>query len=223
MENLVSVASTARYITKGVISENIRVVWFVFHGYGMTASRFIENFTCISDSETLIVAPEGTHRYYGKGTKGEVRCNWMTSDLRESDIDNNVNYLNLVLSELFKQGMPKSIKIGILGFSQGGPTSFRWASQLVLDIDLLISWGSDLPKDVYLVSKKQRKINASNIKLVVGSKDQYISSDELDDLIIDLHEEGVNFDFHTFEGTHELHEETIRYFHARLLDENMEY
>ena len=223
MDNLISVTSTARYITLGSISEEVKAIWFVFHGYGMRADTFIKDFECINDSETLIVAPEGIHRYYAKGTRGEIRANWMTSDLREYDIENNINYLNLVISELFNKGIPSTVRIGILGFSQGGPTSFRWTSQLSYDIGILIAWGSDIPKDVYTISKTKQKINSSNIKLVIGSEDEYISSEDVDSIIMDLHDEGVDFDFHTFEGRHELHEETIRYFHARLLDEGLEY
>jgi len=223
MENLLRVQTTARYFTLGEISTNIKAVWFVFHGYGMRAEEFLKGFDCINDTQTLIVAPEGLHRYYGRGTKGEVRANWMTSDLREFDIENNITFLNSVLRQLFQKGISEKVQFGVLGFSQGGPTSFRWASQLKIDVGILVAWGTDIPKDVYLDNKKRQKINQSNIKLIVGSEDEYISSEQVDAIIMDLHDEGVTFDFHTFEGRHELHEETIRYFHARLMDDNLEY
>lgn len=223
MEITLQVQTTARYFTLGDISKKVKAVWFVFHGYGMRAEKFIENFDCINDSQTLIVAPEGMHRYYGRGTSGEIKANWMTSDLREFDIENNTAYLNSVHSEIIQKGLSENVQIGVLGFSQGGPTSFRWASQLKFDIGILVAWGSDIPKDVYLDNKKRQKINQSNIKLVVGSKDEYISSDRLDEVIIELHDEGVDFDFHSFEGKHELHEDSIRYFHARLMDDHLEY
>ena len=223
MENLITVDTTARYYCKGNISSRIKAVWFVFHGYGMKAKEFIEYFNCIADSETLIIAPEGIHRYYGRGTRGEIRASWMTSDLREFDIENNNKYLNSVWTELLSKGISDSVQIGVLGFSQGGPTAIRWLSQLDRDIGILVAWGTDFPKEVYTDGRKRLKINQSNAKLVIGSEDEYISSDIVDDIIMELHDNGVDFDFHTFDGKHELHLETIRYFHSRLMDDNLEY
>lgn len=223
MENTLSIKSTARYYSNGDISSSTKAVWFVLHGYAMRAEEFIEDFDCIADSSTVIIAPEGMHRFYNKGTRGKITANWMTSDLREQNINNNIQYLNLVLEDLKSKGLPDEFQIGILGFSQGGPTAFRWASQLKGHIGILVAWGTDIPKDVYSENRKLQKINSSNIKLVIGSDDEYISSDKVDDYIMELHDQGVDFDFHTFEGKHELHEETIRYFHARLMDDNLEY
>jgi len=223
MENLITVETTARYYCVGNISSKIRAVWFVFHGYGMKAKQFVENFSCIADSQTLIVAPEGVHRYYGRGTQGEIRANWMTSDLREFDIENNNNYLNSVMEELISKGITESVQIGVLGFSQGGPTALRWVGQLERNIGIVVAWGTDFPKEVYTDGKTRLKINQSNTKLVIGNEDEYISSDKVDEIILELHDNGIDFDFHTFEGKHELHSDTIRYFHSRLMDDNLEY
>ena len=223
MEKLISTNTTGRYYQEGVISIDTKAIWFVFHGYGMLAKDFIKNFDCIADSSTVIIAPEGFHRFYNRSTRGEISANWMTSDLREKDIENNVNFLNGVLEDMYKSELPKNIQIGVLGFSQGSPTAFRWASQLKEKIRIIISWGSDIPVDVYSDNKLLNKINSSNIKLVIGTKDEYISEEKIDETILELHDQGVNFDFHTFSGGHELHPDTIRYFHARLMDDNLEY
>lgn len=219
----IDITTTARYYTSGEISNKIKVVWFVFHGYGMLAEKFIKNFDSISDNNSLIVAPEGMHRYYRRGTRNEISANWMTSDLRNEDIENNTQYLNKVLVELYDEGLSTECKIGVVGFSQGGPTAFRWVSQLDRAIDMLIAWGTDLPKEVLSNIQKLRKINESNIKLVIGSDDEYIDSDRVDDFIINYSDKGVEFDYHTFEGGHVIHEETMRYFHARMMNDGQEF
>lgn len=223
MEHTLTIKTTARYYSLGEINSDTRFIWFVFHGYAMRAENFIEEFDCIADSSTVIIAPEGMHRFYNKGTRGKITANWMTSDLRENDMQNNLQYLNSVLEELITNGLSDKVQIGIIGFSQGGPTAFRWASQLSVNIGILVAWGTDIPRDVYEHNKSLQKINSSNIKLVIGSDDEYISSDKVDDYIMELHDQGVDFDFHTFEGKHEMHEKTIRYFHARMTDDNLEY
>lgn len=223
MQKTVNVQTTGRYQVLGNLSRNTRGVWFVFHGYGMRSEDFVKSFACIEDEQTVIVAPEGLHRFYSKSTRGSVAANWMTKELRESDITNNVSFLNHVLEELYNDGMPENVKLGVLGFSQGGPTCMRWASQLERDVNEMVIWGSDLPLDVVNDIHKLKKVNQSNLKIMVGSDDQYISTGKVDGLIMEMHDKGVDFDFHTFDGKHELHEDSIRYFHARLMDDKTEY
>ena len=223
MEHLLDIETTARFHTLGDIHKNIKAVWFVFHGYSMCVDEFIDSFKCIADDQTLIVAPEGLHRFYSRGTEGKVTSSWMTSDLREEDIKSNIKYLNSVIKELFNQGLSNNVSIGILGFSQGSPTSVRWASSLDIDVKQIVVWGSNLPNDVLGNIHSLKKINSSQMKFIVGSKDKYISEDQVDYLIVEMHDKGVDFDFHTFEGGHEMHEDSIRYFHARLIDEKLEY
>jgi predicted esterase len=219
----VEISTTARFYVSGEISKNVKVLWVVFHGYGMLAKEFITKFDTITDENTIVVAPEGMHRFYKRGTRNEISANWMTSDLRESDIQNNIDYLNIVLSQLIDKGLPAEVKLGVLGFSQGGPTAFRWASQLDRSVQMLIAWGTDLPIDVIDNIKLLRKINESNIKLIIGSDDEYIDSDNVDDLIIDYSDKGVEFDFHTFNGGHEIDVDSIRYFQARMMHDGLEF
>ncbi|MGB1004442.1 MAG: alpha/beta hydrolase [Salibacteraceae bacterium] len=223
MDHTLKVSTEGRYYTLGEGNPINKSVWFVFHGYGMRAEDFIKEFDCIDDGQTLIVAPEGLHRFYSRGTRGKVSSSWMTSDLREFDIANNIDFLNLVLQEIEKLNVSDDYKIGVLGFSQGAPTSVRWVSNLVKSVSELVVWGSDMPVDVIDKPVNLKKINNCDIKLVIGSHDEYISSDQTDDLIMDLHDKGVEFDFHSFEGKHEIHYETVRYFHARLMDDKLEY
>ncbi len=223
MEFTIDVYATGRYQQLGEVTEETRAIWFVFHGYAMNSKSFVNEFDCILDDQTVIIAPEGLHRFYSKSTSGHVAANWMTKELRESDIENNIKFINSIYGVLKGKGLNENVKLGILGFSQGGPTSIRWAAQLNRDVQEIVIWGSDIPADVIDNIHGLRKINESALKIIVGSNDEYISSDQVDDLIVDLHDKGVDFDFHTFEGKHELHEDSIRYFHARLVDEKLEY
>ncbi|MFT4754674.1 MAG: putative esterase [Salibacteraceae bacterium] len=223
MEHTLTVNTTARYHTLGKIHKDVKALWFVFHGYGMRCDQFIKEFDCIADSKTLIVAPEGLHRFYSRGFKGEICSSWMTSDLRNYDIINNRDFLNGVLKGVFDKGLPKDVQIGVLGFSQGAPTAIRWAMSLDVIISELVVWGSNVPDDVVNNIKTLKKLNESNVKLIIGSKDEYLPEEKVDELIMDLHDKGVDYDFHSFEGKHELHEDSIRYFHARLVDDNLEY
>lgn len=223
MERTVQTHTTGRYYISGNISDQTQVLWIALHGYAMRAEEFIKGLEPIIDPLTVAVAPEGLHRFYKRGTRGDIGANWMTSDLRLHDIENNVAFINTVLEDLYEQGLPKNVRICVLGFSQGGPTAARWASRLEKPVEQFIAWGTDFPTDVLDDPRALRQMNASNIKLIIGDKDEYIDSDKVDDLIMDLHDRGLDFDFHTFDGTHELHADSLRYFNARMLDDKSEY
>lgn len=223
MEFTIDVNTTGRYQVLGELGNHTKAIWFVFHGYAMDANSFIQEFDCILDKQTVVIAPEGLHRFYSKSTRGKVAANWMTNELRGSDINNNIDFLNSIWNKLLESELNPNVKLGILGFSQGGPTAMRWAAQLEREIQEIVIWGSDLPLDVVDNIHGLKKINRSSLKVIVGSHDEYVSTDKVDKIIVEMHEKGVDFDFHTFEGKHALHKDSIRYFHARLVDDKLEY
>ncbi|MFL5521990.1 MAG: hypothetical protein ACJ8B6_13695, partial [Gemmatimonadales bacterium] len=53
------VPRTARYYTLGPTHGFPRELWFVCHGYGQLAGRFLRQFAPLDDGTRLIVAPEG--------------------------------------------------------------------------------------------------------------------------------------------------------------------
>src|SRR3989344_4462325 len=120
------IPKTARYFILNELSEKIEQVWFVCHGYAQLANYFINNFDELDKSKNLIIAPEGLHRFYWKGFSERVVASWMTKEDRESDIEDYVNYLNVVYDEVISSIKNKNVKINILGFSQGTATVCRW-------------------------------------------------------------------------------------------------
>lgn len=221
-QHILDVTTSGRYHTLGTINPEIETVWIVLHGYGMRADTFIKWFDCIADKHTLIVAPEGLHRFYTRGGQGEIGASWMTSDLRQKDIDHNYAFLDGIFVELIKEGLSKEVKLGVLGFSQGADTASRWATSLAREVSQIVIWGAGLAPEVYNEIQRIQKLNASHMKFVVGTDDRYLSNEDTDTLIIEMHNKGIDFDFHTYQGGHTLDKETIRYFHARLMGSQLE-
>lgn len=218
------VDATCRYFQLGTLSEDTKVIWFVFHGYGMSAKSFLENFADFDNGYTVVISPEGPHRFYGGEQDGkQVVGNWMTREVRDADIETQQNFLNKILDTVLNSVARTGVKIGVLGFSQGSPAAFRWVSQLSTGVDMCISWGSDIARDVITDVKKLHKINLCNIQLVVGDRDKYISDERLNEELIELHDMGVQYDFHSFKGGHRLDDKTIRYFFGRLEGMNQEF
>ena len=203
-----TVPKTARYFQLGEFSEQTTTVWFVLHGYGQLAAYFIKNFQILHDNHTVIVAPEGLHRFYSKGFEGRIGASWMTKDDREDDINDYVNYLELLYNKIRAARIPQPIKINLLGFSQGGATASRWLSKGLSHFDNLILWASAFPHDLNF-ELNRNKLNQCNVQLVIGSQDEYINETQLNEYLDILEKHQINFNLVTFEGKHEINSDIL--------------
>ena len=168
---------------------------YVLHGYGQLAKYFIQKFSHLEN--IIIVAPEGGHRFYLKGTGGRVGASWMTKEARETDISDNINYLNSLDVQLSKEfSIDKKI---LIGFSQGGATAIRWRNESTIDFDSLIVWASDHPKD--------SKIKKGNDYFIIGDQDEFIHSEIKEQMIKDYEAKG--FRICSYIGTHDIDQETL--------------
>lgn len=175
-------------------------VWMVFHGYGMTADKMITKFSNLS--HCYIVAPEGLSRFYWKGFDGPVVASWMTREDREDEIIDQKVYLNRVVESLQLQGK----KINLLGFSQGVSTMLRWIGDSNIIPGKIILWAGDIPSDV---NYQEGKYNDLFYHFVLGTKDEMVTMSMVELRLEALKLQGLTFQLHTFDGGHDLHEETI--------------
>ena len=86
------------------LSENYshkKKLLIALHGYGQLAQYFAKKFDQLPEDYALLV-PEGMHRFYLQGSSGRVGASWMTKDGREFDIEDNLNYLNQLLSHVME-------------------------------------------------------------------------------------------------------------------------
>lgn len=168
MKGYLSVPKTFRYFTYGDPTK-ARFLLYVFHGYGQLAEYFIRKFHGLGE-DYFIVAPEGMHRFYLKGSSGRVGASWMTKEERETDISDNLNFLNSlhewILSEHEFQ------RVIILGFSQGGATAARWHYNGSVNADHLIIWASVFPPDLNIEQEITDNIQDSN-GFFIGDQDQF--------------------------------------------------
>src|SRR5258708_18756313 len=95
-EHHIGVTRSARYFTLGDSSRGVGEVWFVCHGYGQLASRFLEKLRVLDDGRRYLVAPEGLSRFYlsESPTERRVGASWMTREHRLAEIEDYVRYLH---------------------------------------------------------------------------------------------------------------------------------
>jgi len=190
----------------------VRGTLFVLHGYGQLAEYFIRKFQRQADEGWNIVAPEGGHRFYLKGTSGRVGASWMTKEERISDIADHVRFLDLVRAQCpFSESGPQVL----LGFSQGVATALRWVSQgqsKPSEWSGLLAHSGVIPPD--LSDTDSRFHSAPALQLITGNADPYIRDAELrfqtaESAWVQAGGQPDNMVQHAFEGGHDIDSDTV--------------
>ena len=202
-EHHLSVPRSARFYTIGADAKAAREIWFVLHGYGQLAGRFLRHFATLADAPRLVVAPEGLSRFYLEGdARDKVGASWMTREDRLTEIDDYVHYLDVVFSEVTQERRPPG-GIHELGFSQGTATAFRWLVLGRARAQRLILWGGEVPPDLDLVRARERWADTA-VVFVAGSGDRFITPKILARDEQRLKEHEIRYEIERFEGGHEI-------------------
>ena len=208
MKNQISISKTAKYSQLGKCCKKIDTVWFVLHGYGMLSEYFIKKFESILNEKTLVIAPEATNRFYLGDNYSRVGASWMTKLNREEEINDNILYLEKLYSRIKKEIGHDNFKLNTLGFSQGGPALVRWLMSNKLNVNSMILWGSDIPKDC-LTNEKKSRWSSIDVKLVIGNQDEYINEENKQKVIDLISSYGLKYELVAYEGSHKIIEKEL--------------
>lgn len=203
----ITVPRTARYITQGEI-ESAQEVWFVLHGYSMLAASLLRWFEPAARPGRLLVAPEALSRAYfeEKGTR-RVGASWMTKEDRDAEIEDYVRYLDLMAARVLA-GVPGQPRIEVHGFSQGTATACRWVAFGNPAVDRLMLWSGLVPPDLPL-DRYGPVLSRSGLEMAFGSRDQFISPDDVDREQARLAAAGLTPRIHRFDGGHRVDRATL--------------
>ncbi len=203
-EHKITVEKTARYFTHGSLDKATELL-VVLHGYGQLPEYFIRKFSQLPE-HIFVVAPEGMHRFYLKGSGGRVGASWMTKESRTDDISDNLRYLNQLFGALLSDRSYR--KITLLGFSQGGATAARlFFSKRNYPIDSFILWGSVFPPDIPLPLPTVDAGETTNQSFVIGTEDEYFSDEDRKQLM--EYFQSIGFKTYLYAGLHDIHAETL--------------
>ena len=180
-EHSIAVSRTARYYTIGPTHGFPRELWFVCHGYGQLAARFLRQFVPIDDGSRLIVAPEALSRFYldsiperRNQPNPRVGATWMTREARDAEIADYVSYLDRVATEVRHHLAGASPRIVVLGFSQGTATVSRWLASTELRADELVLWGGSIAPEIDLAAWTEL-LRGASLTLVAGETDEFVT------------------------------------------------
>lgn len=207
-QHILKVQKTATYATWGELSPNTQNIWVVTHGYGQLSEYFIKHFHILDPKESFVIAPEALSHFYLDGFSGRVGATWMTKYMRETAIEDYVNYIQAVF-ETATQGVGFSkIKLNLLGFSQGTATICRWAFQKNINFDKLILWAGSFPHDINF-EKSAKTLQNKAFYFVYGKQDELVKQADFEKHLEHLENYHITPEIITFEGKHMLNQEII--------------
>lgn len=204
----ITIPRTARYCTLGELTNKTQEVWFVCHGYGQLAPYFIKKFKPIASETRLIVAPEALSRFYLEGFSGRVGATWMTREERTAEIEDYVNYLNLLYDAILGNTDTNHLKINILGFSQGTATVCRWVMNQHIKFDRLILWAGYFANGIEDVIAPQLLSN-KEVVLVYGTQDEFLKQIDVVKYEANIRQNIPQLRVITFEGGHTVEAEAL--------------
>ncbi len=211
-EKLIPVSVEAPYYTMNQLTDDTKYIWIIFHGYGQLAKHFIKRFDVFNPKEHFIIAPQGLSRMYVGTAYQKIGASWMTRELRETEINNYLHYLDTVFEAEVSLSDQQNLRVHLLGFSQGVATLSRWAVHRQLAFDQFIIWAGTFPPEItsdqlrFVAERKQAELVA-----VVGDQDQLVKEETLTEQMSLLQQlTGKQVRLELFPGKHELNRDVLK-------------
>lgn len=192
---------SGRYIVQKPFGDGPYRLLAGFHGYGQLAEDELTLLKGMAGSSGWICcAIEALHPFYQQ--KGRVGANWMTSRNRELMIEDNVNYVDAVITELGSK-YPLDGTLVYHGFSLGAAMAARAALLGSHEAAAVMLLGGNIPPE----HEELRRMKRAHIAR--GNNDRLYTRKEFERDKTKLEQSGVPFDHCSFPGGHEAGEEYL--------------
>jgi predicted esterase len=204
-DHYLNITQQAKYTTLGQLNGQTKEVWIVLHGYGQLAKYFIRKFSTLTDRGHFVIAPEARSKFYLNGHSGRVGATWMTKEDRLKDIENYTLYLNTLYDSF---GFNDTIKITVVGFSQGAATASRWLAAGQAHVDRLLLWSGIFPSDMDILSTRQALDNTT-VYNIYGTNDPYLNEEKMKEQQMNVDQLQLPVKQLSFEGAHDIDTPTL--------------
>jgi predicted esterase len=206
LEKSVRYQSRNTYETLNNFTKETKNVWIVFHGIGYLSKYFLKYFDELNPVDNYIIAPQAPSKYYLNNSYKHVGASWLTKENTNTEINNNLNYLDAILEE---EKILSRHKLVIFGYSQGVSMATRWVAQRKIKCHQLVLYAGGIP-DELTKNDFSHLGNTTQIFIIVGNKDEYLTKERL---TVERKKSRIIFDGrakeHIFDGGHIVKKELI--------------
>lgn len=198
---VVEARTHGRYLVRPPAGE-ARGILVGFHGYMQDAAECLADLDSIPGLEGWArVAIDALHAFYARSSgSGRVVRGWMTRDLREQSIADNVLYVRGVLDAV-RPRFGWRLPVAVLGFSQGASMAWRAAVLGGHEIAAAVALGGDVPPE--LGGLPEPTPFPARALLARGEADEWYTEERMDGDRRLLEARGVEVELLRFEGGHE--------------------
>lgn len=171
-----------------------------FHGYRENATRHLAELERIPGAEGwALLAVDALHAFYA-GSTGEVLRGWMTRELREEAIEDNVAYVRRIL-DVVRPEVGWTVPLAFLGFSQGA--SMAWRAAVLAGhggtpAPQVLALAGDIPPEL----AKHEGPFPEKVLLAHGDQDEWYNQEKLQTDVQLLQAKGIHPQTLTFQGGH---------------------
>jgi len=192
--NYIHTTVHGHYLIHEPQSKNTSPLLIGFHGYGENAQVQMQMLQQIPGTQNwFCCSVQALHPFYN--TKDDIGYSWMTSQDRDLRIQENVNYVNAVITDL-KNKYPFNNNLVFHGFSQGTAMACRAALLGGFETSGVILLGGDIPPEVENLDKMKRVLMAR------GKKDKCYSLKKWENDMSRIKHSVIESCFCTFDGGH---------------------
>ncbi|MGB5226641.1 MAG: esterase [Eudoraea sp.] len=175
LEKSVRYSSTNTYETLNELTDITKNVWIVFHGIGYLSKYFLKYFDELNPEDNYIIAPQAPSKYYLNNSYKHVGASWLTKENTETEIINNLNYLDAILEE---ETILSNRNLIIFGYSQGVSMAARWVAQRKIVCNQLVLYAGGIPNELNATDFTHLG-NNTQITIIIGNKDEYLTKERL--------------------------------------------
>ncbi len=199
-EHVVEARTHGRFLVRAPQGEAAGIL-VGFHGQGENAALHLAELEAIPGLEGWArVAVDALHAFYDR--RGErVLRSWMTRDLREAAIADNVAYVDAVLDRL-RGLIGRHLPVALLGFSQGASMAWRAALLGRHEVAAVIALAGDVPPELRPESAGQPS-QPPRALIAHGDADSWYDAERLAADLARLAPFGIRPATLTFPGGHE--------------------
>jgi predicted esterase len=209
-KHYLSITKTARFFTLGNWrSGQVSELWLVLHGYNQLAGPFLESFRSLVHPKRFFIAPEALSRFYSRHQSAEVGASWMTSEERNLEISDYIDYLNRVVERIQSwDGFQECRKI-CLGFSQGTATLSRWAAHTPYRFSDLVLYGGK-PAVEFNAQRLRTQLGHLRHYLLAGDRDRFLTQAGVGEVYELYRQAGLPLHYLPYAGGHEITAEGLQ-------------
>lgn len=171
-----------------------------FHGYRENATRHLAELEQIPGAQGwALLAVDALHAFYA-GSTGEVLRGWMTRELREEAIVDNVAYVRRILDKV-RPEVGWTVPLAFLGFSQGA--SMAWRAAVLsghggAPAPRVVALAGDIPPEL----AKHEGPFPEKVLIAHGDQDEWYTREKLRVDVQLLQTKGIRPQTLTFQGGH---------------------